>query len=248
MTTLADKLAHNAAVILKDTTHPGNIGAAARAMKTCGLRRMILTSAKTLIDEQSRAMAAGADDILDDAITCETLADAIFDCTAVFAYTARRRDLSPPQVHSAKAGELAAEHIRRGGKIALLFGGEQSGLDNDSIRASTYAAEIPANPQYSSLNLAMAVQIASYDLRRALIASPETIETKKEMPTQRELQNLYRHAEEVMALAQMPRRGKGKLLMARLTAIINRASPTASEVRLLRGIFKATAKKIKAAK
>ncbi|MGI9337737.1 MAG: RNA methyltransferase [Gammaproteobacteria bacterium] len=248
MTTAVDKLSNNAAVILKDTTHPGNIGSAARAMKTCGLQKMILTSPRTLIDNQSRAMAAGAADILDGAITRPALADAIFDCTAVFAYTARRRDLSPPQIHSAKAGELAAGHIRRGEKIALLFGGEQSGLDNDSIRAATYAVEIPTNPHYSSLNLAMAVQIAVYDLRRALITSPGFIPAAHEMPTQQELQNLHQHAAEVITMAKMPRRGKGKLLLTRLSGIINRAAPTASEVRLLRGIFKATAKKLNAEK
>lgn len=248
MTTAIDILANNAAVILKDTTHPGNIGAAARAMKTCGLRRLLLTSPRTLIDEQSRAMAAGAAELLDNAKTFGNLADAIVDCTAVFAYTARRRDLSPPLVHSAKAGELAASHIRRGGRVALLFGGEQSGLDNDSIRASTYAVEIPANPDYSSLNLAMAVQIAGYDLRRAMITPGEVAATKREMPTQGELQNLHKHAAEVIKMLQMPQRGKGRLLAARLAVIINRATPTASEVRLLRGILKAATKQLTAKK
>ena len=244
MPTAVDSLSQLAAVILKDTTHPGNIGAAARAMKTCGLQHLYLISPQTLIDEKSRAMAAGATDILDGAKSCDKLIDAIGDCAAVFAYTARRRDLSPPQRYSAQAGELAAKHIRRGERIALLFGGEQSGLDNDSLRAANYAVEIPANPKYSSLNLAMAVQIASYDLRRALIAAPEFTPAATPMPTQRELQNLYDHAARVIDIAKMPRRGKGKLLLVRLTRIINRATPTASEVRLLRGIFKATAKKI----
>ena len=155
-------------------------------MKTCGLQHLYLISPQTLIDEKSRAMAAGATDILDGAKSCDKLIDAIGDCAAVFAYTARRRDLSPPQRYSAQAGELAAKHIRRGERIALLFGGEQSGLDNDSLRAANYAVEIPANPIIflcAQFATAMArANDASYDLRRALIAAPECHTRRQKSP------------------------------------------------------------------
>ena len=239
-----DALASRAIVVLKDTTHPGNIGAAARAMKTCGLQRLVLVSPQTLIDGQSRAMSAGALDVLQSAVTVSSLAEAISECAVVFAYTARRRELSPQQVYSFQAGALAAQHIRRDESIALLFGGEKSGLETDDVRAATYAVEIPANPQYSSLNLAQAVQIACYDLRRSLINAQEFAADAEPMPTQQELRDLYDHANRVIETAQMPKRGKGKLLLPRLTRLITRAKPTASEVRLLRGILKALTRKI----
>ena len=152
--------------------------------------------------------------------------------------------MSPQQVYSFQAGALAAQHIRRGESIALLFGGEKSGLETDDVRAATYAVEIPANPQYSSLNLAQAVQIACYDLRRSLINAQEFAADAEPMPTQQELRDLYDHANRVIEMAQMPKRGKGKLLLPRLTRLITRAKPTTSEVRLLRGILKALANKI----
>ncbi len=245
MTTVARALAERAVVVLKDTTHPGNIGAAARAMKTCGVARLVLVSPRTRADSQTRAMAAGAAEIAEGAAAADSLESAVADCAAVFAYTARRRELSPSRLYSAQAGEQAAEVIRKGGRVALVFGGEKSGLENAAVRASTCAVEIPANPCYSSLNLAQAVQIACYDLRRALVSAPFFAEESEEMPTQQHLAALRAHAAEMLAAAQMPKRGNGMLLLPRLNRLILRARPSAGEVRLLRGLLKALINKMR---
>ncbi|MGI9307004.1 MAG: RNA methyltransferase, partial [Gammaproteobacteria bacterium] len=170
--------ADGARIVLKDTTHPGNIGAAARAMKTMGFSRLVLAAPKTLIDSQSRAMAAGAADILDCVQICEDLPEAVGECAHVFGFSARPRDLSPAQTSVRQAAATAAEKLAAGEKIAFVFGGERSGLDNDAMRRCGYAVHIPAASAAArrrSLNLAQAVQIAVYELRLALhgnIAKP----------------------------------------------------------------------------
>ena len=232
-----------ARVILKDTTHPGNIGATARAMKTMGLGRLYLVSPRTLIDSQSRAMSAGALDILENAIICETLAEAIAECTHIFAYTARKRELAPPLVDAKTAGQKAAAALSAAGEVAFLFGGERSGLDNEDARAASFIVEIPANPEYSSMNLSQATQIAVYELRQALLAMhPPANTALASMPTQKQLAELAEHAKVVLTKIDMPKRGNRRLFLSRLVRIIKRAAPEESEVRMLRGLLKAVEK------
>ena len=224
-------------VVLKDTTHPGNIGATARAMKTMGLRRLYLVSPRTLIDSQSRALAAGALDVLADAVVCETLSEALAECAAVFAFTARRRDLSPTFITARDGGGVAAKNLAAGGEVAFVFGGERSGLTNEDVQRAGYAVEIPTAAAYFSLNLSQAVQIAVYELRQAIAMAPRA--APRNMPTQEQIERLVEHGREVLAVMQMPKRGSDDLLLSRLRRLVMRAEPDASEVRMLRGLLKA---------
>lgn len=254
-------LLQSACVVLKDVTHPGNIGAAARAMKTMGLSRLRLAAPKTLIDSQARAMSAGALDVLGDAMVCDGLPEAIADCGRVFAFSARRRDLSPEAVSVRQAARLAVDAMQRGMPAAFVFGGERSGLSNEDMERAGYAVCIPSSSAYWSLNLAQAVQIAAYELRLATfeggsgIASPEP-ETaapvfpahpsmpppRRRMPSQADMEMLFEHAAEFLADIGMPKRGDGRLLRARLRRLLTRAEPDASEVRMLRGLLGAARK------
>ena len=163
-------------IVLKDTTHPGNIGASARAMKTMGLTRLVLASPRTLLDSRSRAMAAGAADILAEMEVHDGLDGALTGAACVFGFTARRRSDGDAPLSACAAGAEAARRIRRGAEAVFLFGGERSGLSNEDVSRCRYTVEIPANPDYSSLNLAQAVQVAGYELRRALLAESDETE------------------------------------------------------------------------
>lgn len=243
------KLSARVRFALKDTTHPGNIGAAARAIKTMGFARLYLAAPKTLIDAQARAMASGAVDILENTKICETLPEALRECAHVFGLSARPRELSPVRLSVREAAQTAAEKLRAGGEIAFVFGGERSGLDNEAMRRCGYAAHIPAAGNSRSLNLAQAVQITAYELRLALSekkpGEEKTAAAKipKDMPAQAELEMLYAHFGEFLDDIKMPKRGDGGLLLARLRRLITRAEPDAAEVRMLRGILRAARKK-----
>ena len=157
-------------IVLVGTQHPGNMGSAARAMKTMGLSRLFLVAPEKIPNAESYALAAGADDVLGAATICEALAEAVADCRLVLGSSARTRRAQweelPPRAAAARpTGEAAS-----GGEVALVFGRERTGLSNDELQLCHAAVHIPANPDYSSLNLAAAVQVLSYELRLALLA------------------------------------------------------------------------------
>jgi tRNA/rRNA methyltransferase len=161
----------NVSVVLSHTSHPGNIGAAARAMKTMGFSRLVLVNPKHFPDEQAEAMASGASDVLAGAHVVASLAEALQGVTHALALTARRRDLATAPLWARDgAGELV--RVAGSAKVALVFGNETSGLSNEELALCSRWATIPANPDYSSLNLAAAVQILCYELRLALCAVP----------------------------------------------------------------------------
>ncbi|MBX9849705.1 MAG: RNA methyltransferase, partial [Rhodocyclaceae bacterium] len=153
-------------IVLSRTSHPGNIGAAARAMKTMGLSNLYLVAPKHLPEEQAIAMASGADDVLASAIVVPTLEDALEGTVLAVAMTARRRDLSAPIVWLRDAA-IEAVATTAHGEVALVFGNETAGLTNQETDLCQRLAMIPAHADYSSLNLAAAVQVASYELRLA---------------------------------------------------------------------------------
>ena len=237
----------NLQVILKDTSHPGNIGAAARAMKTMGLTRLSIAAPQTLIDTNARAMAVGALDVLGDAAVCETLPAALSGCSRVFAFSARNRDIGPSLLHVREAAALAAKHCAAGAKAAFVFGGERSGLTNEDMRLAHYAVLIPSSREYWSLNLSQAVQIAAYEFRLATFAlhhSAALPQKPRPMPSHEELARLFVHGREFLADIGMPKRGDGTLLGARLQRLLMRARPDLSEVKMLRGILTAARKKM----
>ena len=157
-----------ARVVLKDATHAGNIGAGARAIKAMGITRLVLVAPKAEIDDSARARAKSAADVLAAARVTPDLPSALTGAHFVIAFTARRRELSPLEAGARAAARAAARRLREGREVALVFGGEQSGLGNDDLLLADIVARIDSDPTCSSLNLAQAAQIGAYELRQAL--------------------------------------------------------------------------------
>jgi tRNA (cytidine32/uridine32-2'-O)-methyltransferase len=159
-------------MVLVGTQHPGNIGSAARAMKTMGLSRLVLVAPERFPHPEAVALAAGAADLLDDAVRVETLAEAVADCRLVLGCTARSRRIALEELSPRQASARALDAARAGGEVAVVFGRERTGLDNEELQLCHAAVHIPANPDYSSLNLAAAVQVLAYELRVSGIGMP----------------------------------------------------------------------------
>jgi len=227
-------------VVLSHTSHPGNIGSAARAMKTMGLSRLYLVNPKHFPDPQAEALASGAADVLSDAIVCATLDEALVGTRLAIAVTARRRDLSHPASDAREAMRIAIDEALQG-EVAIVFGTEMSGLSNEEVMKCRRLAHIPANPEYSSLNLAAAVQVLSYELRMATMEEGNASADSKrfEAASHEELEALYGHLEASMTRSgfldpQRPRR-----LMERVRRLFGRAALEKEEVNILRGMVSA---------
>lgn len=225
-------------VVLTRTSHPGNIGAAARALKTMGFSRLLLVAPKILPDEQSLAMASGADDVLAAAQVVDSLAEALTGTVMSLALTARQRGLATAPLWAREAAvELAGAATRH--EVALVFGNETSGLSNDELSLCSHWALIPANPAYSSLNLAAAVQILCYELRLAmLVAEPPPSVTDAGLPATREqIEALVGHLEHMALDSGFLDPAAPKRLMPRLRRLFNRSRLEVEEVNILRGLL-----------
>ena len=177
-----------------------NIGAAARAMWNFGLDRMRITSPRDgWPNQKAVAMASGAGRLLDEAIICDSTADAIADCTYVYATTARPRELTKPVFTPAHAMKDAAQRIANGEKIAVLFGPERAGMENDDIARANAIVSVPVNPEFFSLNLAQCVLLCAYEWRQATVeAVPATVSLQGAWASQQEIEKLAAHYEERM--------------------------------------------------
>ena len=156
-------------IVLVGTQHPGNIGSAARALKTMGLQRLVLVAPQRYPHNEADMMAAGAEDVLAAALVCGTLAEAVADCRLVLGCTARSRRVQLEELPPRAAASRSLDVAHAGGEVALVFGRERTGLENDELQLCHAAVHIPANPDYSSLNLAAAVQVLAYEVRVALL-------------------------------------------------------------------------------
>jgi tRNA (cytidine32/uridine32-2'-O)-methyltransferase len=226
-------------IVLVATSHPGNIGAAARAMKTMGLSRLFLVAPEAYPHRDATAMAAGADDVLDGAVVCADLDQALADCATVMGCTARSRRVALPE-HAPRDAAAALVQATAIGPAALLFGRERTGLTNDELQRCHAAIHIPANPDYSSLNIAAAVQVISYELRLALLAGAPTSSsiTPDEQPaTQGQLESFFGQLEQALHDIDFHKGRAPELVMQRLRRIFLRAAPDQREVRILRGIL-----------
>ncbi|WKS99055.1 tRNA (cytosine(32)/uridine(32)-2'-O)-methyltransferase TrmJ [Gallibacterium salpingitidis] len=168
-------------IVLVETSHPGNIGSAARAMKTMGLSQLYLVSPKILPNEESIALSAGSSDVVENAKIVCSFDEAIADCTLVIGTSARARHLTTTAITPRQCGIKAIETAEMG-KVAIVFGRERIGLTNEELLKCHYHLNIPANPEYSSLNLAMAVQLVSYEIRMAYLQSQTENCSQKEYP------------------------------------------------------------------
>jgi tRNA/rRNA methyltransferase len=226
-------------VVLVRTTHPGNIGAAARAMKTMGLARLVLVDPRRFPDPQAEAMATGADDVLAAARVCATLGEALAETTLAIALTARRRELSPLALDARDAAGLAAAESARGGEVALVFGTEMSGLANNELMKCQRVAHIATSAAYSSLNLAAAVQVMAYELRVAAAGPVVPDNERFDAATVADIEGFYAHLERnLVASGYLDPANPGRLL-ERLRRLFGRTRLEREEIRLLRGILTA---------
>jgi TrmH family RNA methyltransferase len=234
-------------IILIQTSHPGNIGASARAMKTMGLTDLRLVNPARYPSAEATAMASGADDMLARTPVHDSLDDALEGCRLVLGTSARRRSLRWPELTPREGAEALVEAAALG-PVALLFGREQSGLSNEELDRCQSLVTIPADEAYSSLNLAAAVQVLSYELRLAALAREDRSRPAGELPpedrpaTAEVLEGLYGHMEETLVRLEFLDPNNPRHLMRRLRRLFARAEPTVNEVNILRGILTAAAK------
>jgi tRNA (cytidine32/uridine32-2'-O)-methyltransferase len=230
-------------VVLVGTQHPGNIGSAARAMKTMGLQRLVLVAPERFPHADAMAMAAGAGDVLDAAPQLPTLAEAVADCRLVLGCTARSRRIALDELLPREAGARAVATAAGGGEVALVFGRERTGLDNHELQLCHAAVNIPANPGYSSLNLAAAVQVLAYELRLAMLglsaqASAPTPAADGDVPASHaELEGFFAQLGDTLDAIDFHKGRAPESAMRKLRRIFLRADLDHRDVRLLRGVL-----------
>ena len=229
-------------IVLVEPSHPGNIGGAARAMKTMGFTDLALVRPARFPDPQAEWRAAGAVDVLSNARVFDELDAAIADCGLVAGTSARSRHVPWPRESAAGfAARLSAAEL--GGKrAAILFGREVSGLSNDEIMRCNLQVTIPAHPGYSSLNLAMAVQVVCYELYKALADESETKtaalhDWDRPLASAAQLAGLYAHLEEVLVAIEFQEANDQRLTMTRLRRLFGRVHTDETEVAILRGVL-----------
>ena len=235
-----DHVAARIRIVLVGTQHPGNIGSAARAMKTMGLSRLVLVAPERAPDAESRALAAGADDVLAGAVTTGTLAEAVADCRLVLGCTARSRRVPLDELAPGEAAARTVAAAADGADAALVFGRERTGLDNDELQLCHGAVHIPANPGYSSLNLAAAVQVLAYELRMAWLqrGAPGAPAEPRDPPASHDqLEGLFAQLAETLDAIDFHKGRAPESAMRKLRRLFLRSHLDAREVRLLRGVL-----------
>lgn len=237
--------------VLVEPSHPGNVGAAARALKTMGFSRLVLVSPRVphvQSDPEAIAMASGADDVLASAHIVPRLADALNGVHWSMALTARLREYGPPQLTPRAAAGVAREQAVHG-EIALVFGNERTGLSNEDVERCSALAHIPANPAYSSLNLAQAVQVLSYELRTMYLSADDAMPAAARAPggpgepggaraASDEIESMYAHLESALVALDFLDPANPKKLMSRLRRLFARSGLEREEVNIVRGIAK----------
>jgi TrmH family RNA methyltransferase len=228
--------------VLVETSHPGNIGAVARAMKNMGVMELVLVKPKEFPHPDATARAAGADDLLASCRVVETLPEAIADCGLVLATTARTRDQYFRVLEAREAAtRLVAEARSGSGGVAVLFGTERFGLSNEQLQAAHALLRIPANPDYASLNIAMAAQLIAYEIRMAQ-HEPGMYLAPREAPlaTPEQMERFYTHLQQVMEeVGFRDRTQLGTSLIGRIRRMFTRAELDGNEVNILRGLLTA---------
>lgn len=234
-------------IVLVETSHPGNIGAAARAMLNMGLGRLVLVNPRHWPAPEALSMAASALQVLDDAVVVNTLKEAIADCQLVIGTSARLRNMPIPLLDPAAAAAMLCGEMS-GQEVALVFGREISGLSNEELHLCHFHVHIPVNPECSSLNLAAAVMVLCYELRKSallnngnlLSAADALIDWDQQAATADELDRYLDHLEKVLIRLTFLDPDNPRLLMRRLRRLYQRIHPDRMEINILRGILAAT--------
>lgn len=236
-------------IVMVETTHPGNIGAAARAMKTMGLSDLCLVRPAVFPDAEASARASGAADLLESARVCDSLEEALADTQLVVGTSARQRRIPWPCVNSRQLAEQAG---RESGTVAVLFGRESRGLTNDELERCHLHVSIPTNPDYGVLNVAAAIQILCYDLRMAALGDDASAAPSREMAhrmpqpewawdeppaTGADMERFFEHLERVMTASGFLDPANPEQVRRRLRRLFLRARPDRMEINMLRGVL-----------
>lgn len=233
----------NVRVVLSHTTHPGNIGSSARAMKTMGLSSLYLVNPKSFPDSEANALATNAQDILDKAVVCSELDLALQDCVLAVAMTARTRELTNPILDARQVTKKLIE-VATQSPVALVFGTESSGLTTSEVNKCQLTVYIPANPIYASLNLAAAVQIMCYELYMATITTGN--QSLRSQPQQlaslKEIELFFQYLEQILISSKFLDPKQPKRLMPRIRRLFSRTTLEKEEINLLRGMIRALKK------
>lgn len=242
-------------VVLVSTSHPGNIGGAARAMKNMGLSQLVLVDPERFPDPEAVSRASGADDILVNARVVATLEEALADCVLVLGTSARDRRIPWPVVDPREAADKLLDQLEgpAAGPVALVFGREHSGLTSEELQRCRYHVHIPSDPEFSSLNLATAVQVLSYEVRMQSLKrqglstsfqKPEAVAEDEPPVTAEQMELFYQHLQQVMVEIGFLDPQQPKKLMSRLRRLYERGQPNQVEMNILRGILTETQKAI----
>lgn len=243
-----DPMLEKIRIVLVNTSHPGNIGSAARAMKTMGLAELYLVDPMLFPHAKANELASNAVDILEKAVVVPTLDEAIADCGLVVGTSTRSRTIPWPMLSPREFAEKAQTESANT-TVAILFGREQSGLTNEELHRCHFHIQIPSNPEYSSLNVASAVQVIAYELRVASLALSQTSKTSDEWDyawaTAEQLESFYEHLRQVLIEIEFLNPEVPRQLMTRLRRLFNRARPDVMEMNILRGMLGAVQKSAK---
>jgi len=224
-------------VVLVETTHPGNIGSAARAMKTMGLTKLYLVNPNLNPYRKAHELASGAYDVLQNAVIKESLEATLQGCKYVFATSARPREialqgLSPPELANFVANQ------DNDTEVAVIFGREHAGLTNEELLLANYHINIASDPNFSSLNLAHAVQIISYELRMKILEPKSIVTTKaSDSANFEDIERFYAHLDTVLTDIDFIKSNNHQRIMQKLKRLFNRANLEKMEVNILRGIL-----------
>lgn len=232
---------NNMVIILVDPSHYGNIGSASRAMKTMGLSELRIVSAnKDIITDEALALSKGAADVLKNARVYDSLDDALADVTFVAGTSARHRSIELPLYQPREAVEKIYPHISNGMKCAIMFGRERTGLTNDELQRCDIHINIDANPEYSSLNLAMSVQVLSYELRQACLRSaesdvPESFDEGLRKPKHSDLEQFYSFIEKNLCECGFLKKNHNGSVMGQIRRVYAKSDMSAHELRIIYG-------------
>lgn len=248
---------NNIRIVLVRTFHPGNIGSAARAMKTMGMKDLYLVNPIDFPADEAIKMAASADDVINNAVVVDSLYQAVKDCSVVIASTARPRGYDLPELNPEKTAK-ALNTGSKTGKVALVFGPERMGLSNEDLQLAKYRVSIPTHPEYSSLNLAAAVQTLSYEIYKDhcltnsdLInqssekdVSDLSIPPERQLPTTEDVERFYDHLESTLNETGFIIKNHPGEIMQKFRNLFGRAQPDRSEINILRGVLSSVQKSL----
>ena len=233
----------NIDIVMVGTTHAGNIGAAARAMHNMCISNLVLVNPQCPVGEIAYARASGANVILDNRRNTESLQEAVQNCNLVIATSARVRSLPWPELTpELMAGKISEMNSQS--RAALVFGREHSGLTNEELQLCNYMVNIPTNPDFSSLNVASAIQVLCYEVFKTVANqfSAEKIDNSESVATSQELEGYFEHLEQVMTTTQFLDADNPGLLMQKMRRLYHRAELSKTEVNILRGILSSVEK------